>query len=172
MKKLFTMMALVILTTLSFAQQSSMLENSKIATQKGVYFVGVNSTNLGFTNVDDTTTFNVGLTGGAFATQGLAVVAKVGYSSVHLDKFEVNSNQWSYGAGLRYYVSNVIPVQVDWTGTTGTGVENKSWVGFQGGYAFFVYPNFSIEPTVRYDLSTRSTDPNVWSGGVGFNLFF
>lgn len=146
-------------------------ENAKLATQEGNYIVGLNTTSLGFTNVDKATNINAGVTVGAFAKDNLAIVASLGYQSLHVNS--VNTNDWTYGAGVKYYVGSILPIQVDWKGSIGNNHNpSTSFVGVQGGYAWFPFSNFSIEPTVRYDFSTKSQYQDVFSGGLGFNLFF
>ena len=48
------------------------------------------------------------------------------------------------------------------------GLEN----GFQGGYAWFVAPNISIEPGLRYDVSADDGGDGIFSGNVGFAIHF
>ena len=151
--------------------ESTAKENAKLATQEGNYTVGINTTGLGFTSVDGVTNINTGVTIGAFAKDNLAVVATVGYQSNHQN--DVDTNNWFYGAGLKYYVVSRIPLQVDWRGSIGNDFHpGQSFVGFQGGYAWFPFSNFSVEPTVRYELSTKTEYENRLVGGLGFNLFF
>lgn len=148
------------------------LSRAKEATQEGNIMVGVNATNIGFTNVKGgATNINAGVSVGAFAKDNLAVVANLGYATTNYNG--VNTNDWFYGAGLRYYVGSVVPIQVDWKGSVGNSFHpGASFVGVQGGYAWFPFKNFSIEPTVRYDFSTKDQYENVFSGQLGFNLFF
>lgn len=170
MKNLILVLAMAMSTM--FMAQSTNVEKGKQATQVGNYTVGLSSTNLGFTNVDKSTTLNVGLDAGYFVAPQLAVKASVGYTSTHFKDF--NSNDWSYGVGVKYYVAGVVPVQVDWNGSTGNNFNpSSSFVGTQLGYAFYPSSSFSIEPALRYNISTdKKVDSNVFSGAVSFNLFF
>lgn len=154
------------------AEKETNRSRAKEAIQEGSIMVGVNATNIGFTSVKDgATNINAGVSVGAFAKDNLAIVANLGYSTVNYKS--VNTNDWFYGAGVRYYVADVVPLQVDWKGSVGnTYHPGASFVGFQGGYAWFPFKNFSVEPTVRYDLSTKDEYQNVLSGNLGFNLFF
>jgi hypothetical protein len=168
------LLGLAMFATLMISAQEVKDTNSsraKEATKEGNYIVGVSATNIGFTNVSGNTNINGGISVGAFAKDNLAVVANVGYATTNYNG--VNTNDWFYGGGLRYYVASVIPVQVDWRGSTGSNFHpGASFVGVQGGYAWFPFKNFSVEPTVRYDLSTKTEYENVFSGNLGFNLFF
>jgi hypothetical protein len=175
MKKMILALAMTLTTVFSFAQTTEVKpttrENAVSATSSGTTFVGVDASSIGFTNVDGVTNVNVGLTAGSFATQNLAVVVSTGYSTSLSD--EVRTNDWYYGAGLKYYVASVLPIQVDWRGYSGNSFDTPaSFVGVQGGYAWFPFRNFSIEPTVRYDVAVNDEYKNMLSGKVGFNLFF
>ena len=175
MKKLIFGFMLVLASVFTFGQTSDSISTSKQnaveATQEGNVIVGVNTSGFGFTNVDGVTRTNVGVTVGAFAKQNFAVIATVGYGAVTSKHY--NTNDWYYGGGLKYYISSQIPVQVDWRGSTGNSYHpGTSYVGVEGGYAWFVSKNFSIEPKLRYDFSTKDQYENVFSGGIGFNAFF
>ena len=70
---------------------------------------------------------------------------------------------------------DVIPVQADLTGDTkaATGGENALWVGLQAGYAWYVADNVSIEPAVRYNITTDDKKAeSAFQGVIGFNLHF
>lgn len=170
MKKLVLIVTMMI-ATLGFAQTS--VQNSQEATREGKTMIGVKSTGLGFTNIGDVTRTDVGLEGGKFVADRLAVVATVGYQALNSPSLK-DQNNWTYGAGLKYYLADRFPVQLDWNGVTGNSYNpSGSFIGTQLGYAWFPYKNFSVEPRLRYDFSTdRSKYNNVFSGGVGFNLHF
>lgn len=171
MKKLLVMITLMI-ATLGFSQSTS-VQNSQEATRTGNYMVGVKTTGLGFTNVQDVTRVDVGLEGGVFVADRLALVGSTGYQSLNSKYFQ-DQNNWMYGLGAKYYIADMFPLQVDWNGATGNSYNpSASFVGTQLGYAWFPYKNFSIEPRLRYDFSTdRTRYENVFSGGVGFGLHF
>lgn len=156
--KTLTVMMVVMFTTLGFAQ-----------TEKGKWIAGVNGTGLNFENSNGVNTLNADVTVGKFIAKNLAPVVTVGYNSLNADGYNVNN--WVYGAGLKYYTLGKFPIQVDWRNTVGSGFD-KSKVGFQGGYALFPFSNFSVEPAVRYEVSTNKTEPNTFKFGVGFNLLF
>ena len=147
------------------------LSKADVATQKGTYVLGLNGTGLGVTNVNDVTNVNVGASFGGFVADRFALLFNVGYGTTFYQGSSVND--WAYGAGAKYYLGGVMPLQVDWSGSTGNSVHpSTSFVGTQLGYAWFPFTNFSIEPAVRYDISTKDEYANVFSGRLGFNLFF
>ena len=68
-------------------------------------------------------------------------------------------------------------MQVDLTGASSDdflGNENPLWLGLQGGYAWFVADNISIEPGLRYNLSLNEdfTDEGLFEFRIGFALHF
>lgn len=171
MKKLVLVFAMFF-ATLGMAQSQN-VSRADVATQKGNYTVGLNTSGLGFSTVKDgLSTFDAGLNVGGFVEDRLALVAKVGYGSLHYG--ETNLNDWSYGAGLKYYMAGVLPLQLDWSGSTGSTVQpDASFVGARIGYAWFVGKNISIEPQLGHQWSTnRDNYPNMWKGSVGINAFF
>lgn len=171
MKNLVLVFAMLFATM--FYAQKNQQEVAQEATQVGNYTVGLNTSGLGFSTVKDgPTTVNVGLTFGGFLAQNFALVGQVGYDSFHYDN--VNMNDWTYGAGVKYYVGSVVPLQVDWKGSTGSTVQpSASFVSTQLGYAWFPSKNLSVEPTLRYEMSTNRSDyPNALKGMVSVNAFF
>lgn len=159
MKKLFSILAILVFA-FSFAQTSA-----------GTTFVGVSSnsiTGLNYSTVKDSkvSNFQAGLQGGHFFKDKLAVVGGLGYQVVRYDGTTI-AEGLSYQAGAKYYVANVIPVQVDFN-----GVDKTNFIGTQLGYAWFPSSNFSIEPNVRYDFALKDTYKDRFNFGVGFNYFF
>ena len=52
------------------------------------------------------------------------------------------------------------------------GGENPSYLGFQGGIAFFLGDMVSIEPSIRYNLSLNSDSfENIFQAQIGFSIF-
>ena len=171
MKNLVLVFAMLFATM--FYAQKNQQEVAQEATQVGNYTVGLNTSGLGFSTVKDgPTTVNAGLTFGGFLAQNFALVGQVGYDSFHYNN--VNMNDWTYGAGVKYYVGSVVPLQVDWKGSTGSTVQpSASFVSTQIGYAWFPFRNISVEPTLRYEMSTNRSDyPNALKGMVSVNAFF
>lgn len=136
--------------------------------QKNNLFVGVGTnglTGLGFSNVEGskTTTWNVGIQGGYFVENNLALVAGGRYT--HLQK---NVDVLHYLGGVRSYLWNVLPVQVDYNGSN----RKESNIGVQVGYAFKPVNYLTIEPNLRYDSNLKSRTGDVFSGGLEVNYFF
>jgi opacity protein-like surface antigen len=74
-----------------------------------------------------------------------------------------------------YYVNNMIPVTLDFTGASiKDAKENPLWLGVGAGYAWFVTNNISIEPGFRYNhsLNENFTDKGIFQFNVGFALMF
>lgn len=140
-------------------------------TQKGNSFIGLKASDVNFSNYNKVTTIGVGLQGGHFIQNNLALVAQAGYNSIHANDF--NMNDWSYGTGFKYYVDTVLPLQIDWNGAT-DNLNNtyKSNLGFSVGYAWRPINRITVEPTLRYDVSLKEDKLNKFSGGVGVNYFF
>ena len=113
------------------------------------------------------TAWSVGLEGGYFVAKDLAIKAGLGYSD--------NGSSYtpfSYKIGAKYYIDSKFPVGIDFTGLSGSG-SNASWVGFQGGYAWFVSNTVSIEPAIRYNATLDKAKANsAFQGLIGFALHF
>ena len=170
MKKLFLAFSLMLACTFATAQ-----------TQQGGKFLEVgtsftpstvSSTGINFTTTDKLNTFNVGAEGGYFVADNLALKAGLGYGDVAYDGENLGS-AFSYKVGVKYYAGGFIPLGVDFNGAEVKGAnENPNYVGLSAGYAWFVGDRVSFEPTLRYDLSTNDTYKNVFSAGLGINVFF
>lgn len=147
-------------------------------TDKGSWLIEANTGNamLGttgfyFASSDGESTYNLGLDGGYFVMDNLAVKAGIGFGGDSAD----DSNILSYRLGAKYYVNNSIPVTVDLTGASIKDLdENPLWLGLGAGYAWFVSDNISIEPGLRYNLSLNEdfTDEGVLQFNIGFALHF
>lgn len=130
-------------------------------------------TSIGFSSEDGYSSFNLGLEGGYFIMDDLAIKAGLGYGSDKVEGFEASST-FSYKIGAKYYVSGMIPVQVDFNGSSKKDVDdNPSYVGLQGGYAIFLGENVSIEPGLRYDMSLDDEiAQSEFQVRIGFALHF
>src|SRR5690606_14175483 len=115
---------------------------------------------------------NLGLEGGYFIMDDLAIKAGLGYGSLKLDGADEAFSSFSYKIGAKYYVSGMIPVQIDYNGTSVKDAEeNPSYVSLQGGYAIFLGDNVSIEPGLRYDMSMNDDFfESVLQVNIGFAL--
>ena len=113
------------------------------------------------------TAWSVGLEGGYFVVKDLAIKAGLGYSDDG-DGY----TPFAYKIGAKYYIVSQFPVGIDFTGISGDG-SNANWIGFQGGYAWFIGDNVSIEPAIRYNATLdKNKADNAFQGLIGFVLHF
>jgi hypothetical protein len=111
----------------------------------------------------------MGLEGGYFVVDDLAVKAGLGYTD--LDGFSM----FSYKLGAKYYLGGQVPIQVDLTGASMEDFdENPLWMGIQAGYAIFLNDYVSMEPGVRYNISLNDqyTTEGAFELRIGFALHF
>ncbi|HRZ31886.1 MAG TPA: hypothetical protein P5335_06405 [Flavobacterium sp.] len=180
MKKLFLSITAVFAFSFTNAQEASTDAGGQ--TSKGKWLIEANTGNamLGttgfyFASSDGESSYNLGLDGGYFIMDDLAIKAGLGYGS---DSFS-DTSSFSYRLGAKYYVKSMIPVTLDLTGASGDGVENLAgetpmWLGIGAGYAWFLGDNVSIEPGLRYNHSLNEdyTDKGVFQFNIGFALHF
>lgn len=170
MKKLLLTFSLVF--GLAFA--SAQTEKGNTFLEVGTSFTPstVSSTGINFTTSDKLNTFNVGAEGGYFVADGLAFKAGLGYGDVNYDGENLGS-AFSYKVGVKYYAGGLFPLSVDFNGADIRGAyQNPNYVGLSAGYAWFVGNQVSFEPQARYDISTKDAYKNVFSLGLGINIFF
>jgi hypothetical protein len=156
MKKLILLVAVALFAFNVNAQGD---EQSGNALSEGSWVIEVNtgswstgSTAFSLASEDGNTMWSAGAEAGYFVKENLAIKAGLGYSD-----FGEDFSAFSYKIGAKYYIADEFPVGVDYTGVSYKDVdENPSYVGLQGGYAWFVADNVSIEPTLRYNLSMNS----------------
>jgi hypothetical protein len=138
-------------------------------------FGAAHSANTGFqfASSDGSTAYNLGAEAGYFIIDNLALKAGLGFGGVKPDGGD-SVTSFSYKIGAKYYVIDKIPVQVDYSGASVKGAdENPSYVGFQAGYALFLGENVSIEPGIRYNVSTnKDFNKDVFQLNIGFALHF
>ena len=131
--------------------------------------LGGGGTSFLLTSVDGTTFWNIGAELGFFVIDDLAL--KFGFGFGDYD----GSNLVSYKLGAKYYVGGNIPFQADYSGQGGEdifGTEKPSYLGIQGGYAFFIGDMVSLEPALRYSLSLNSDFyENMFQVQIGFSIF-
>jgi hypothetical protein len=175
MKKLVFFFAFALLaTTASFAQG----ESEGGATDEGGWLIEINTgfgevggTSFRLWATDGNTSWSAGAEAGYFVIDDLAVKAGLGYGDTGGDG--AGSSFFSYKIGAKYYVIDVIPVGVDYSGASFKDVdENPSYLGLQGGYAWFVANNVSIEPGLRYNISLNDEFyDSAFEFNIGFVLF-
>ncbi|WP_136467729.1 hypothetical protein [Flagellimonas onchidii] len=168
MKKiLFVLVAVVGLTA------SAQNDNNSSALSKNSWVVEINtgsyaigSTAFSLISVDGSTFYSVGAEAGYFIADDLALKAGLGYGGG-----DDSDGVFSYKLGAKYYVIGEFPIGVDFTGNTANG-DSTNWVGLQGGYAWFVANNVSIEPTLRYNVAIDKEAASVFQGLIGFAFHF
>ena len=150
-------------------QKSSFLieANTTIGSIGGI--IGGNGTSFLLSSADGTTFWSIGAEMGYFVIENFAIKAGMGYGDFD------GSSIFSYKIGGKYYVAGNFPFQVDYSGQSGDdffGGDNPSYLGFQGGYAFFLGEMVSIEPALRYNLSLKSDSfENIFQVQIGFSIF-
>lgn len=135
----------------------------------------IGSTSFYFTSSDGDSTYNVGLDGGYFIVDDLALKAGLGFGGDSAS----STNAFSYRLGAKYYAISMIPITLDLTGASGDAVENLAgetplWLGIGAGYAIFLGDNVSIEPGLRYNLSLNQdySEKDIFQLNIGFALHF
>jgi hypothetical protein len=127
------------------------------------------NTGFGLTSIDGMTIWSVGSEAGYFIMDDLAIKAGLGYTDYD------GTSIFSYKVGAKYYILSKIPVQIDVNGSSMKEWDEKPlWLGLQGGYAFFLGQNVSVEPGLRYSHSLNKdvTDEGIFELRVGFALHF
>jgi hypothetical protein len=173
MKKLFITACAVLSFGLANAQDGGS------QTSKGKFLIEANTGNamLGTTGIyfassDGNSTYNIGLDGGYFIMDNLALKAGLGYGGSSVAN---SSSTLSYRIGGKYYLMSKIPFSLDLTGASIDGAnQNPLWLGVGAGYAFFLGENVSIEPGLRYNhsLNQNYTDKGIFQFNVGFAIHF
>src|SRR5690606_18872484 len=153
--------------------QSTALSEGSWLVEANTNFGAAHGANTSFslTSVDDTTAWSVGGEVGYFVMDNLAIKAGLGFSDNGNDAF---NTAFTYKLGAKYYIINQIPVQLDYSGASYKDAdETPSYFGIQGGYAWFVADNVSIEPGIRYNMSLNSDFyEDVLQFNIGFALHF
>ena len=180
MKKIIFTMAAIFAIGFANAQDKKESGNGG-QTSKGKWLIEANtgnamigSTSFSYVASDGESTYNVGLDGGYFIVDDLAIKAGLGFGGDSAS----STSAFSYRLGAKYYVKSMIPVTLDLTGASGDAVEiageNPIWLGIGAGYAIFLGNNVSIEPGLRYNFSLNQdyTDKDIFQFNVGFALHF
>jgi len=157
-----------------FSFANAQTDEGTLLVEANTGFGAFHPSNTGFylTSIDGNTAWNIGLEGGYFIMDDLAIKAGLGYGD---DGNEFTSSVFSYKIGAKYYVSGQIPLQIDLNGASIEDAdENPMYLGLQAGYAVFLTDNISLEPGLRYDLSLNEnfSDHGILAFNVGFALFF
>ncbi|KAB8152925.1 hypothetical protein EZY14_011080 [Kordia sp. TARA_039_SRF] len=176
MKK--TILAIVAVFAMAFTANAQDDDKATGQTSEGKWLIEANTgnavlgtTGIYFTSFDGESVFNIGLDGGYFVIDDLAIKAGLGYGTDSASDTSI----FSYRLGAKYYVKSMIPVTLDLTGSSIEDAnENPLWLGVGAGYAWFVGKNVSIEPGLRYNISLNEdfTDEGVLQLNIGFALHF
>jgi len=149
-------------------------------TSKGSWLIEANTgfgsahtadTGIRFTSRDGESIYNIGLEGGYFIMDNLAVKAGLGFGG----NSATDSNRFSYKVGAKYYVMGMIPVSLDLNGASiKDASEDPMYLGVGAGYAWFLGKNVSVEPGVRYNATLNDdADPEGnFQVNIGFALHF
>ncbi|KAF2513697.1 hypothetical protein EYY60_05580 [Flavobacterium zhairuonense] len=169
MKKLI--LAAIAVLTFGFANAQEQTAKGKWLIETNTSFGATHVGNTGFhlESTDGETTWGAGAEGGYFVADNLAVKAGLGY-----EDFGHSANAISYKVGAKYYLLNKFPLEASYTGMSVKGLdENPSFIGLQGGYAWFVGKNVSVEPGLRYNISLNDDYyKSVFQFNIGFALHF
>ncbi|MCF2875650.1 MULTISPECIES: hypothetical protein [unclassified Tenacibaculum] len=171
MKKLFVI-AMMAFGFAVNAQENGQTAKGKWLIEGNTGFGAAHTASTGFSlrNIDtpggSVTAWNIGAEAGYFVMDDLAIKFGLGYGD------DGNQDVFSYKIGAKYYISSMIPVQIDYTGAS-VGNVDPSYLGFQAGYAIFLGDMVSVEPGLRYNLGLGDAeDVNVFQLNVGFALHF
>ncbi|MDG5491417.1 hypothetical protein [Psychroserpens sp. SPM9] len=172
MKKLMLLAAVAVFGLTSVNAQdddSNALSEGSIVIEANTGSWTTGSTAISLTSIDGETQWSAGGEVGYFIKDNLAIKAGLGYSDLGED-FSV----FSYKVGAKYYIGGEFPVGVDYTGSSiKDAEENPSYVGVEGGYAWFPASNVSIEPKLRYNVSMNDEFyESAFQFLVGFAIHF
>lgn len=175
MKKLALVFIALGLSSYAFSQNEQTMKGGVVidanTTLGSIGGIGLGGSGTSFllTSSDGTTIWNIGAEIGYFAADNLAI--KIGFGFGDFD----GSSIISYKFGAKYYVTGSIPIQIDFSGQGGDdffGDEKPSYLALQGGYAFFLGDMVSLEPSLRYNITTNSDSyENLFQVQMGFSIF-
>lgn len=156
----------------ALSEGSWLIETNTAFGAANTAFGAAHAANTGFslTSYDGNTSWSLGGEVGYFVMENLAIKAGLGYNDLGNDM-----SSFSYKVGAKYYIMGQFPVQVDYSGASIKDAdENPSFIGLQGGYAWFVADNISIEPGIRYNLTMndKAVPEDVLQFNIGFTLHF
>ena len=178
MKKLLLSAAIAVFAMSNInAQDGGQTSKGKILIEANTGNAMLGNTGIYFTSSDGNSSYNVGLDGGYFIMNDLALKVGLGYGGASADGGD-SASSFSYRLGAKYYVKSMIPVTLDVTGASGDAVEaageTPMWLGVGAGYAWFLGDNVSIEPGIRYNHSLNEdyADKGRLQINVGFALYF
>ncbi|MDO6812423.1 hypothetical protein [Tenacibaculum soleae] len=164
MKKLLLVIAIVAAGFTANAQES----NGQTAKGKWVIEANTGSAATGntvfsFASSDGDSNFAIGLDGGYFIQDDLAIKGGLGYND--------GQEAFTYKVGAEYYIAGQFPVGIDFTGTS-YDTHSVNWLGLQAGYAYFLGENVAVKPALRYNIGLEDGQKGLFQGLIGFALYF
>ncbi|GAA3507983.1 hypothetical protein GCM10022393_17630 [Aquimarina addita] len=158
MKKIILSALALVAFTFANAQDTEQTATGKWLIEANTGFGAAHTANTGFRyyaiSDDGGSGYNLGLEGGYFVMDNLALKVGLGYGSNKQNSDADSFSTFSYKIGAKYYVTGKIPLQVDYSGLSVKDADdNPSFLGLQAGYAIFLGDVVSIEPGVRYNLT-------------------
>ena len=164
MKKFLLTIAMVAFGFAANAQDDSgQTSKGKFVIEANTGSASTGNTAFSFFSQGGNSAWAVGLDGGYFFMDDLAVKAGLGYNDA--------SEAFAYKIGAEYYIDGQFPVGVDFTGQSFTG-GSINWVGLQAGYAYFLGENVSVKPALRYNIGLDEGQEGLFQGLIGFALYF
>ena len=151
------MKKLVIVLFAIFSIASMSAQDSIEQTSKGNWYLGA-FTGTGFSLTESN--FALSVDGGYFFKDNFAIQIGAGYFS--------SSSEFIFKTGAKYYLASKFPLGVDFNVSTDGGSSNSS-LGLSAGYAWFISNNISIEPTIRYGISSSD---NSLGSHIGIYIYF
>jgi hypothetical protein len=174
MKKIIIAGIVFFTSLVAQAQENEVQENGN-QVSKGKWLIEANTgfgqnvgnTSLYFKTTDGITTYNIGLEGGYFIKDNLAIKVGLGYGD---DGVSTLTDPIAYKLGLKYYFKSKIPVEISYNGVGfGDKDANPTYIGLQAGYAFFLGKNVSVEPGIRYNSAVHK---QFYDSSFQFNIGF
>ncbi|AUC14839.1 hypothetical protein BTO06_06655 [Tenacibaculum sp. SZ-18] len=169
MKKILLTIALVTFClTVKAQDEGGQTAKGKFVIEANTGSATTGNTSFSFTSQDEATSFSVGLDGGYFIVDDIAIKVGLGYSE------DANENtSLVYKVGAEMYIDGRFPIGIDITGTD-NDTTSVNWLGLQAGYAIFLGENVSIKPALRYNIGMDGDveDEGLFQGLIGFALYF
>lgn len=168
-KKILLAAILIFNAVALFGQESTALTQGSWLIEVNTGSIATGNTAFSLASSNGFTQWSVGAEAGYFLQDNLALKVGLGYSDAG---FSSIGGTLVYKVGAKYYINGKVPLGADLTGITSDG-NGANWIGLQGGYAWFVASNISVEPTVRYNVSLDGlTADSTFQGLIGFVIHF
>lgn len=164
MKKLLLVIAIVAAGFTANAQESNgQTAKGKWVIEANTGSAATGNTAFSFASSDGNSDFAIGLDGGYFIMDDLAIKGGLGYND--------GKEAFTYKVGAEYYIAGQFPVGIDFTGTS-MDAGSVNWLGLQAGYAYFLGENVAVKPALRYNIGLEDGQKGLFQGLIGFALYF